>query len=147
MPRPRIEKTIGPAKRELFKAYRADKALRAHNDAAIGKFAKSTHRPFVVTIRDKGKIVGGLVADTYWGWMYVNVLWVAERYRGKGCGQSLMEAAETEARKRGVRSVFLASFSFQAPKFYVKLGYRVFGRLADFPAGTGHQFILLTKAL
>jgi ribosomal protein S18 acetylase RimI-like enzyme len=138
MPEPRIENKIGPAKRELFKALGAD------NTAAVGN---PNRRPLVMTIRQKGKIAAGLIADTYFGWMYVNALWVHERYRGKGWGQSLMEAAETEARKRGVRNVFLASFSFQAPNFYVKLGYRVFGRLADFPAGTGHQFILLTKAL
>jgi len=136
MPGPRIERIIGPAKRELFKA------LRAYNDAALGT---SAHRPFVVTIRDKGKIVGGLVADTYWGWMYVNVLWVSERHRGKGWGRALIQKAEMEARKRGIRNVFLDSFTFQAPKFYVKHGYRAFGRLKDFPVG--HDRVWLTKAL
>jgi ribosomal protein S18 acetylase RimI-like enzyme len=136
MPGPRIEKLIGPAKRELFQA------LQAYNDAALGK---STHRPFVVTIRDKGKIVGGLVADTYWGWMYVNVLWVSERHRGKGWGRALMQEAETEAQKRGIHNVFLDSFTFQAPKFYAKLGYCEFGRLKDFP--TGHERVWMTKAL
>jgi GNAT superfamily N-acetyltransferase len=133
---PRIEKVLGPAKREI------GKALGAHNHAAIGK---SDRRAFAVTIRDKRKIVGGVVAETFFGWMFVNMLWVSGPHRGRGLGRSLMEAAEAEARKRGVRNVYLDSFSFQAPKFYLKLGYREFGRLNDFPSG--HSRHWLTKAL
>ena len=136
MPALRVEKVLGPAKREI------GKALRAYNAAATGK---SNYRPLAVTVRDKGKIVAGLVAETYWGWMYVNLLWVAEQHRGQGWGRTLMRKAEAEARKRGVRNVFLDSFSFQAPKFYVKLGYREYGRLKDFPAG--HDRVSLMKAL
>jgi ribosomal protein S18 acetylase RimI-like enzyme len=136
MPSPRIEKHIGPAKRELFKA------LRGYNVGAAGPFG---YQPFVLTYRDKGKIVGGLLAEVYWGWLYVNLLWVSERHRGKGWGRALMRKAEVEARKRGARNSFLESFSFQAPKFYAKLGYREFGRLKGFP--TGNDRIYLTKAL
>jgi hypothetical protein len=56
-----------------------------------------------------------------------------------------MKKAESEARKLGIRNVVLNSFSFQAPNFYPKLGYREFGRLKDFPAGHFRSF--LTKAL
>jgi ribosomal protein S18 acetylase RimI-like enzyme len=136
MPAPQVEKLLGPAKRELAKA------MRSYNTAAAGK---SDYRPLAVTIRNEGRIVGGLVAETYWGWMYVNLLWVSEQYRGRGWGRALMQKAETEARKRGVRHVFLDSFSFQAPQFYAKLGYREYGRLEEFPAGNGR--ISLTKAL
>jgi ribosomal protein S18 acetylase RimI-like enzyme len=136
MPAPQVEKVLGPAKREI------GKALRAYNLAAVGN---SDYRPMAVTIRDKGKIVGGLVAETYWGWMYVTLLWVSERHRGKGFGSSLMQTAEAEARKRGARNAFLESFSFQAPEFYAKLGYRECGRVKEFPAG--HDRISMTKAL
>jgi ribosomal protein S18 acetylase RimI-like enzyme len=70
---------------------------------------------------------------------------VAESLRRKNLGKALIEKAEAEARKRGVGNVFLDSFTFQAPKFYRKLGYREFGRLKDFPVG--HDRIWMTKAL
>ena len=136
MPAPRIEKAIGPAKRELAKA------LRAYNIAAAGK---ADYRPFVLTFREKGRIVGGLYAELYWGWMYVNLLWVSEEHRGKGLGRALMQRAEAEARKHGVRNAFLESFSFQAPRYYKKLGYREFGRVNDFPKG--HSRHWMTKNL
>ncbi len=41
--------------------------------------------------------------------------------------------------------MFLESFTFQAPKFDRKLGYREYGRLKGFPAG--HDRVYLMKAL
>ena len=116
--------------------------MRAFNVATAGKF---DHRPLTVTIRERGKIVGGLAAETFFGWMFVSLLWVSDKHRGNGCGSSLMQTAEAEARSRGVRNVYLDSFSFQAPAFYAKLGYREFGRLTEFPAG--HDRVWMTKAL
>jgi predicted N-acetyltransferase YhbS len=136
MPTPRIEKVHGPAKREILKG------LRAYNVAAVGK---TEHRPLTLTIRERGKIVGGLVGETYFCWMFVGLLWVSEKHRGKGWGSSLIETAEAEARNRGVRNVYLDSFSFQAPTFYAKLGYREFGRLKEFPPG--YDRVWMTKAL
>jgi predicted N-acetyltransferase YhbS len=136
MPAPQIEKVHGPARREIVKG------LRAYNVAAVGKF---DHRPLTVTIRERGKIVGGLAGETFFGWMFVSLLWVSDQHRGNGWGRSLMRTAEAEARKRGVRNVYLDSFSFQAPAFYAKLGYREFGRLKEFPAG--HDRVWMTKAL
>jgi len=136
MPAPRIEKVHGPARREIVKG------LRAHNRAATGK---SDYRRLTLTIRERGKIVGGLAAETFWGWMYVNLLWVSDKHRGHGCGSALIQAAEAEARNRGVRNVYLDTFSFQAPAFYKKLGYREFARLDEFPPG--HRRFWMTKAL
>ena len=88
MPVPKIEKVHGPARREIVKG------LRAFNVAAVGKF---DHRPLTVTIRQRGKIVAGLTAETFFGWMFVSLLWVPERHRGNGWGSSLMRTAEAEA--------------------------------------------------
>lgn len=120
MPTLKLERVHGPAKREIVKG------LRAYNTGAVGKL---DYRPLTVTVNDKKAIVGGVVGETYFGWMFVSLLWVSEKYRGKGWGRSLMGSAEKEARKRGVRHVYLDTFSFQAPGFYKKLGYREFGRL------------------
>jgi predicted N-acetyltransferase YhbS len=136
MPALQIEKVHGPARREIVKG------LVAYNVAAVGKF---DHRPLTVTIRERGRILGGLVGETFFGWMFVSLLWVSDQHRGNGWGSSLMWTAEAEARERGVRHVYLDSFSFQAPAFYEKLGYREFGRLQDFPAG--YDRVWMTKAL
>ena len=69
---------------------------------------------------------------------------VADALRGKGIGCELMGAAEARAVERGCHSAWVDTFSFQAPGFYRKLGYQVFGEL-DYPPG--HRRIFLQKRL
>ncbi len=99
---------------------------------------------FVLHAPDQ-EIVGGVIGETHWNWLYINLLWVKDELRGRGYGQRLLTMAEAEARQRGAANVYLDTFSFQAPDFYQQHGYRVFGELRDFPPG--HQRYFLTKQL
>jgi len=94
---------------------------------------------------DQNEIVGGVISEIFWGWYYINVLWVKPELRGCGYGQKLLIQAESEARKRGAKNVYLDTFSFQAPDFYKKNGYHVFGELSNFPQGFQRYFF--TKEL
>ena len=94
---------------------------------------------------DDGNVIGGLIGGTYWGWMYVDILWVAESHRRQGIGSRLLAEAEAEAHRRGCHHVHLDTMSWQAPEFYQKHGYTVIGILPDIPAGK--QKYLLMKAL
>ena len=91
------------------------------------------------------EIVGGLIGVTYWEWLYIDVLWVKEELRSRGYGLRLLIMAEAEAQRRGAKNAYLDTFSFQAPVFYQKNGYQIFGELQDFPAG--HHRIFLKKQL
>lgn len=91
------------------------------------------------------EIVGGILGETYWEWLYVDLLWVKDELRGRGFGHRLLTLAEDEARERGARNAYLDTFSFQAPDFYERHGYQVFGELQDFPPG--HQRYFLMKKL
>jgi GNAT superfamily N-acetyltransferase len=131
----KIERVLGPAKRAVFKG------LRAFNK---GIFGKNDARALAITLRHRGSIVGGLIAHTFLDWMFVQAFWIADEFRGKGFGKKIMKAAEKEAKRRGVKNVYLDTFSFQAPRFYAKLGYREFGRLADFPEGHSRHWMTKT---
>ena len=97
-------------------------------------------------VRDEdGTIRGGLLGGTYWGWLYVSILWLHEDLRGQGFGSRLMSMAEDIARERGCHHAHLDTMSFQALGFYVKLGYSEWGRLEDMPRG--HRRHFLQKAL
>ncbi|HEY9636555.1 MAG TPA: GNAT family N-acetyltransferase [Coleofasciculaceae cyanobacterium] len=85
-------------------------------------------------LRDSDEnLLGGLIGSTYWQWLYIDIFWVHESCRGEGDGDSLLAAAEQEAVRRGCRYAHLDTFSFQAPEFYQKRGYVIFGELPDFP--------------
>jgi GNAT superfamily N-acetyltransferase len=104
------------------------------------------YRRLAAFLRDEaGRVVGGLVGETYWGWLHVDLLWVSEELRGRGYGSRLLAAAEAEAVRRGCGHAYLDTLGFQAPDFYRKRGYRLFGEPDDFPAG--HRRYFLAKRL
>ncbi|MBN1666818.1 MAG: GNAT family N-acetyltransferase [Anaerolineales bacterium] len=99
---------------------------------------------FAVQAPDQ-EIVGGVIAALYWDWLYIDLMWLKEEHRKCGYGSRLLAMAEEEARRRGARHAFLDTFSFQAPDFYKKQGYQVFGELPNFPPGQQRYF--MTKEL
>jgi GNAT superfamily N-acetyltransferase len=102
--------------------------------------------PLTLVLRDEaGDVAGGLLGATYWGWLYVEIVWLSEKARGAGHGSALLAHAEHEARRRGCRNVYLDTMDWQALPFYRKQGYLVWGQLDDFPAG--HTRYFLRKAL
>ena len=104
------------------------------------------HAPLnIVEYSTDGKIIGGILGGTYWGWMYIDILWVDEHFRRNGLGSKLLDEAEKEAVSRGCHHVHLDTMSWQAPEFYKKHGYEVIGILPDIP--NGNQKYLLMKSL
>ena len=118
-------------------------ALYQFNNERVGE---DSHTPLnIVEYDTNGNIIGGILGGTYWGWMYVDILWVHESHRYKGIGSKLLCKAEKEAIRRGCHHVHLDTMSWQAPEFYQKHGYEVIGILPDIP--NGNQKYLLMKAL
>ncbi|MCA9951538.1 MAG: GNAT family N-acetyltransferase [Anaerolineales bacterium] len=92
--------------------------------------------PLEIYIEDKqGSLCGGLIASTYWGWLFIDDFWIIDVLRGNGYGRLLIENAEKEAKERGCTAAWLKTFSFQARGFYKKCGYFVVGQLDNYPPG------------
>ena len=52
-------------------------ALNQFNKEIVGD---DGHTPLnIIECDENGNIIGGILGGTYWGWMYVDILWVAER--------------------------------------------------------------------
>ena len=132
--------TDNPSKKEI-EFVRA--SLTAFNESIVGA---DGHTPLnLVEYDEAGNVIAGLLGGTYWGWMYIDILWVNEKYRRQGIGSRLLKSAEKEAIRRGCHHVHLDTMSWQAPGFYKKHGYSVIGILPDIPIV--NQKYLLTKEL
>lgn len=88
---------------------------------------------FVLKVENEnGEIVGGCIAEAYeyrWSRMFLNTLWVDERYRHHGIGSMIIHEVERIAREKGCRVVTLGTASYMARPFYEKHGYTVFTTL------------------
>ena len=90
---------------------------------------------------DSGEIMAGLVAETFGNWLEIEYLFVKEDLRGQGIGSQLLQQAESEAKKRNCRYVFVNTYQFQAPAFYQKQGYKEVFTLKDYPyTGQRHYY-------
>jgi GNAT superfamily N-acetyltransferase len=95
-----------------------------------------------VLIRDaEDKVVGGMFGYTSWGWLFTQVLFVPEHLRSQGMAARLLEAAETEARRRGCRGAWIDTFNPEALKAYRKQGYEIFGELPAFVGERTRSFL------
>lgn len=136
MQQPRIEIAVEPQLHEI--EFVTQQILNFNSNRA----GEGNYKPLVIFLRDSDNcIVGGLTGETYWQWLHVDVLWVDESWRGQGYGEGLLNVAEQEAMKRGCQYAYLDTFSFQAPKFYQKNGYTVFGELPNFPQNRSRYFL------
>jgi GNAT superfamily N-acetyltransferase len=136
-----LENTSAAADLDAVKA-----GLSVFNRQVIQFDASDEYRPVHLLVRaNDGTVMGGLLGGTWWGWLYINILWVHEDLRGQDFGSDLMRVAEHEALQRGCHSAYVDTHSFQALPFYQKLGYAIFGELDDFP--TGHKRYFLQKRL
>jgi GNAT superfamily N-acetyltransferase len=99
-----------------------------------------------IFVKDEGgQIVAGICGNTWGGCCEIRQFWVEESRRRQGLGTKLFGAAEQEARRRGCRQIVLTTFTFQAPAFYTKRGFKALATVDDCPRG--HQSLLLRKRL
>lgn len=91
---------------------------------------------YSVTLKDRNNAVKGMIIVSFlWNGMHIDSLWIDETVRDQKWGSSLLRMAEEEAIKRECTIVYTDTFTWQAPKFYEKQGYKLYGKLEDFPKG------------
>ena len=91
----------------------------------------SGHRNIAIIARDTdtGEASSGVWGSILYGWLFIELLYVAEAGRRQGFGSRLLTSVENAAREQGCIGVWLNSYAFQAPGFYKKNGYEAFGEL------------------
>lgn len=99
-------------------------------------------RDYSFHIEKDGKVMAGIVAESTGDTLEVAFLFVEEAARGQGLGSRLLAEVEARAQADGLRRVLLNTYSFQAPGFYLKAGYRrLFAIDPCFCAHSQHFFI------
>ena len=116
---------------ESQKAQKIGELVRSYNRS---KREAAESEPLNLYIEDEhGRLLAGLVAETFGNWLEIEYLFVKEELRGQGIGSQLLQQAESEAKKRNCRFAFVNTYQFQAPAFYQKYGYKEVFTMKDYP--------------
>jgi ribosomal protein S18 acetylase RimI-like enzyme len=125
-----------------------DAAAAGIVDRGLGEFNESAAplhdvRPLACFARTpEGSVIGGVVGRTWGLCAELQQLWVERAHRRRGIASQLVRAFEASARERGCGSVYLETFSFQAPQLYRALGYSVRLELSGFAPGI-NKFVMV----
>lgn len=122
-----------------------DNGLGEYNDAAAPLHEV---RPISAVARDAtGAVLGGAIGRRWGSCCELQQLWVRQDLRGTGLGARIAQQFERHAAAYGCTVVLLETFSFQAPEFYKRLGYRIEHERTMYPHGITKVFMMKTLAL
>lgn len=93
-------------------------------------------QPLACLVHDeRGQVAAGAVGRWWGPCCELQQLWVRPDVRRQGIGAEVVRRFEAFARRKGCRSFYVETFSFQAPAFYLALGYRVEYERHGYPHG------------
>lgn len=83
-------------------------------------------RTFCICIEDEQKEIFGVVNGvTYYGCLYVDMLWIHNKLRNKGWGTKLMQEAEIIGKGQNCSFATVNTMDWEALPFYQKLDYTI----------------------
>src|SRR3569623_1565826 len=115
--------------------------LYRHNSGATGQ-DDAQGLGFVIR-DDTGQMIAAAAGYSWARTSELKQMWVDEAPRGRGHARVLLAAIIDEARRRGVRLIWVQSLDFQAPAFYDKAGFERVAAFDDWP--DGHSNVILRK--
>ncbi|TJY41090.1 GNAT family N-acetyltransferase [Cohnella pontilimi] len=119
------------------------KSLVKFNAEHVAEEIMNVYEEINLNIKNhEGTIIGGLNSAVCWNWIEVDILWVDQNFRGHGVGSKLMNEIELIARQKGCTFIKLNTFSFQAPEFYKKHGYKEIAVIDNAPRGYKHYYLM-----
>jgi len=136
--------TIAIASEEEVRTIALWQRLREFNYRNVGKYPEGQN-VWLNAKDDAGNLLGGFRGEVHFQWLFVNILFVEESQRGKGIGTRLLAEGEAHGRKIGALRSRLETFDWQAPRFYLKHGYRELAALPGYYQG--HALSLMMKDL
>jgi GNAT superfamily N-acetyltransferase len=123
--------TIDIASEDEVRAGTLGRLLREFNYRRVGSYPEG--KSVYLNAKDEGgNLLGGFRGEIYFHWLFINVLFVEERERGKGLGARLLAEGEARAKAEGARRSRLETFEWQAPGFYLKHGYRELVKMSNY---------------
>lgn len=96
-----------------------------------------------IGIESCGELIAGLNGYmTAFRILYIDTVFVEEKYRRQGVGTELLKEAEKRAKTLGANMIRLDTFNWQGREFYKKLGYEEVGGYSSYEDGFSEHFFV-----
>jgi ribosomal protein S18 acetylase RimI-like enzyme len=95
------------------------------NKYAIKNNVICNYKSFAFVAKEENKVIGIITGHSYYKEVYIEDLIVFEEYRNKHIGSKLVEEVEKNFANKGFENINLTTYSFQAPEFYKKCGFKI----------------------
>ena len=96
------------------------------NDEAVLKKKMNRINSFGIFIKDiQGFVLGGLNGVTYYGCLYIDMLWLKDELRYQGFGKKLMIEAEKIGLEHQCLFATVNTMDWEALEFYQKIDYEI----------------------
>jgi GNAT superfamily N-acetyltransferase len=119
--------------------------LKFLNEYSVERIGHHVPIPLQFAARDDaGNLLGGVTGRVLHGVLSVHLLALAPTVRRAGLGTQLLQALENAAHERGATVSRVDTLEFEAPEFYQKQGYEIFGIIGD---QIGRRQFFLSKKL
>jgi len=124
-------------KAEIIKQIRNE--LISHNikSSAISQSANVALK----VLSSEGELIGGAIAWQWGGCLEIEYLWITENARGNNLGTELILKLETLLNGHSNKVIITNTFSFQAPEFYLKNGFKVADIVVGYPDNIKKYFL------
>lgn len=98
-----------------------------------------------IGIEENGALIGGLNACmTAFHILYVETMFVSEKYRRQGIGTKIMLEMERQAKELGANMIRLDTFNWQGYEFYKSLNYKEVGHYFN-ESDNFHEYFFLKE--
>lgn len=117
--------------------------LVEYNRQFVTEHLMEPAQDFCLLLKDNsGQIWGGLSGAFKLGRMNIGFFWIEESMRRFGFGKRLIREAEALAIEKNCAYIQVDTYSFQAPVFYEKMGFRIFGKIEKAVGDADHYFLI-----
>lgn len=129
--------------------YHLDKSPSEKDDAiiraGINDFNNSLHDDPVshhsIFAKLNGKIVGGALIYQHSDAIYIDSLWVDEKYRHQGVGTTLLKKAEQDALEKGILKQVICTFHKPNMQYYMKRGFELMATVPEYLHGMDKYYL------
>lgn len=91
--------------------------------------------------KSDNKIIGGALIYQHSDAIYIDSLWVDDKYRNQGIGSELLRRTEQDCLEKGIPKQIISTFNKRAKELYINHGFKVIATVPNYIQGLDKYYL------